>query len=80
MHAQFLKVEQLPHGLSAQERFDQVFGFLDVGPFNKSTYSDSWRTWKETAPSDLTKAVSCGHKSGGEWSPLVTAWRRASKK
>ncbi|KAJ7610859.1 hypothetical protein FB45DRAFT_941835 [Roridomyces roridus] len=78
MHAAFKDAKrlQLAEKLPARELFEKMFGFLDVGEFNSSTWSDSWKTWSETPCEDMDRAIACGHKAGGEWSPLVTAWRR----
>ncbi|KAJ7770705.1 hypothetical protein B0H16DRAFT_1516303 [Mycena metata] len=74
MDAQFRKIELLSPGLSAAKKFAEVFGHLDM-EFNSSTYSNSWKAWKRCPPSVLQKAIACKHNPGGEWSPIVTAYR-----
>ncbi|KAK6984206.1 hypothetical protein R3P38DRAFT_3232174 [Favolaschia claudopus] len=78
MHAQFQKVEALPAAWTAKQKFDNVFGHLNVD-FNSSTYSDSWNAWKRCPDNVLTSAVACEHRPGGEWGPIVTSYRKRSR-
>ncbi|KAJ6565991.1 hypothetical protein B0H10DRAFT_1965485 [Mycena sp. CBHHK59/15] len=76
MDAQFRKVKLLPLNLTVVQQFENVFGHLGI-KFNCSTYSNSWKAW-ECAPADvITKAIACQHNPGGEWGPIVTAYRQA---
>ncbi|KAJ6561923.1 hypothetical protein B0H19DRAFT_1143024 [Mycena capillaripes] len=79
MDALFHKVDALPASWTAHQKFDNVFGHLDI-VFNPSTYSNSWNAWKRCPPDILMKAVACRHNLGGEWGPIVTAYRSTSKK
>ncbi|KAJ6521238.1 hypothetical protein B0H10DRAFT_1975137, partial [Mycena sp. CBHHK59/15] len=74
----FKKIQDLPPGLKAEQQFEAVFGHLDV-EFTPSTYSNSWNAWLNVPDAVIAMAVAKGHRFGGEWSPIVTAWRNSQK-
>ncbi|KAK6983882.1 hypothetical protein R3P38DRAFT_3375742, partial [Favolaschia claudopus] len=61
MHALFQKVEALPAAWTAQQKFDNVFGHLNIA-FNSSTYSHSWNAWKRCPTDVVSKAVACEYR------------------
>ncbi|KAK7039603.1 hypothetical protein R3P38DRAFT_3467865 [Favolaschia claudopus] len=78
MVAGFRSLSQLPGSLNAEQQFQSVFGFLGV-TFRSSTYSDSYNAWLYGDADMISKAVACGNKPGGEWSPIVTYYRKHSQ-
>ncbi|KAJ7266505.1 hypothetical protein C8J57DRAFT_1510622 [Mycena rebaudengoi] len=53
-----------------EDNFSKVF----MGSkWNSSTYSDSSKVWKKTAPTVIAAAVQCGRAPGGEWALLLKA-------
>ncbi|KAF8208623.1 hypothetical protein K438DRAFT_1812604 [Mycena galopus ATCC 62051] len=74
MDALFRKVNMLPSQWTAEQKFNDVFSHLNM-EYNSSTYSNSWNAWKRCPPDVLAKAITCQHRPGGEWGPIVTAFR-----
>ncbi|KAJ7212738.1 hypothetical protein C8J57DRAFT_1539076 [Mycena rebaudengoi] len=58
-----------------EDNFSTVFS---GSKWNSSTYSDSSKAWRKTAPAVLAAAVQCGRASGGEWAPLLKATRKSA--
>ncbi|KAK7064051.1 hypothetical protein R3P38DRAFT_3249631 [Favolaschia claudopus] len=75
MDAAFHQIQRLPQSYTAEQQFTSVFGFLGDS-FRSSTYSDSYNAWLYGDADMIAKAVACGSNPGGEWSRIVTYYRK----
>ncbi|KAK7023727.1 hypothetical protein R3P38DRAFT_3270020 [Favolaschia claudopus] len=73
--AAFHQIQRLRQLYDAEQQFTSVFGFLGDS-FRSSTYSDSYNAWLYGDTDMIAKAVACGSNPGGEWSRIVTYYRK----
>ncbi|KAJ7091508.1 hypothetical protein B0H15DRAFT_799955 [Mycena belliarum] len=69
----FKRIESLP-GTPASN-FKDVFGCEWV----RATYSENFNAWKNTYKPGLAAAIRAGRSDGGEWAPIVKAYRAKTR-